>query len=446
MRARRAWAGVTVAMMLLAGCGKPTPPPAGDAPPPGGEAKSAPSDPNALRFWHTQTRDNEKALVAIVDEFNKQPGVTKVVATYIGNYDQLFEKVRAGLHAQDASARPDLAVAYESMVAEYMAANAVRPLDDFVADPQAGLDKDSLADIYPSFLEMNRFAAFGGKLLSFPFTKSVLMLYSNQDLLAEVQAKTPETWDDLLAVCRKIKAKHPDIKPFSFVKDASALDGIILSFGGKLLEADGSAGFGSPATVEAISFWATMVKEKLVYEPTDKDKQNADFAAGKTAFFLRSSVARPDVAKLVEGKVKWDASGLPHKAGVKPVTVLFGANICMLASTPEREKAAWAFIKYFASKDVTAKWAAASGYLPVRKSALETQTIKDLLAAAPQNGRPLDILDQAVPEPNVAGWQDVRKCLEKAHLNYMNALRKPDEIAKELDQTADAALAKARGK
>ncbi|MBI5832007.1 MAG: hypothetical protein HZB16_06820, partial [Armatimonadetes bacterium] len=42
-------------------------------------------------------------------------------------------------------------------------------------------------------------------------------------------------------------------------------------------------------------------------------------------------------------------------------------------------------------------------------------------------------------------WQDVRKALEEAHLNYMNGLKSPEDIVKVLDQKADAALAKAAG-
>ena len=432
---------VTATLIALVGCNPSKP----SADTKGGAAATKSS---ALQLWHTQTQDNEKALKEIVDAYNAQPGVTPVEATYIGNYDQIFEKVRAGLQGASAGATagtlPDFAVAYESMVSDYMAANAVQPLDTFFNDPKDGFTKDEQADFFPAYLEMNKFSQFNNQMLSFPFTKSVLLMYANTSLLDEVGLKVPTTWDELYKACTAIAAKHPGMKPFSFFKDASAWDAIMLSFGGKLLEADGTAGFNEPATQEAYAFFAKMVKDKLIAEPTDKATQNSDFGQGKCAFFLRSSTARPDITKLVGNQFKWDVACLPSKDGVKPVTVLFGANICMFKSTPEREKAAWQFMKYFSSPEVTAKWAIASGYLPVRKSALETQTAKTYLAQAEQNKKPFDILPSAVPEPNVAGWQDVRKALEKAHMDVINGLATPDKIAAELDKTADAALAKAK--
>ena len=44
---------------------------------------------------------------------------------------------------------------------------------------------------------------------------------------------------------------------------------------------------------------------------------------------------------------------------------MYGANICIFKSTPEKEMAAWRFINHFTSPPVTARWATQTGYLPV---------------------------------------------------------------------------------
>jgi len=87
---------------------------------------------------------------------------------------------------------------------------------------------------------------------------------------------------------------------------------------------------------------------------------------------------------------------------------MFGANICILKSTPEREQQAWEFIKYFSTTATTVRWAMATGYLPVRKSAAEDPQLKAFFAAAPQNRSAFDLLPYAHPEPNAACWQGVR--------------------------------------
>ncbi len=434
----RSWAALLLVGLLagLTACSKPTPGDGG-----AGAAASATGTTGALRFWHTQTQENETALQQIVAEFNAQdPSQPPIEATYIGDYDKLFEKIRAGAAAKSASALPDLAVAYESMIAEYMAADIVRPLDDLLKDPQVGLDEASLADIFPRYLESNRFAQFGGQLLSFPFTKSNLMLYYNESMLKSVGQEPPRTWDDLLDVCRAIR-KAKGIAPIASATDPSTIDGMILSLGGHLLSEDGTqAMFQEPATLEVFRLLDTLYKEQLAYQVVDKGDQNNDFANGKCAMFFRSSTARPFVADLVAGKFAWNMVGLPVKQGRGPQTIMFGANICVMKSTPEREKRGWEFIKHFTSTAVTARWAQATGYLPVRKSAAESPEMKTFFAAAPQNQAAFDLLPVAVTEPNVAGWQSVRNCLEAAETSIATQVGKPDQVVKDLDQCADKAL------
>ncbi len=418
-----------LAPLLINGCR-----PAGPTTP-----KGAPAGGQPLRFWHTQTQENEQTLKAIVADYNRaNPTQPPLEATYVGDYTQLYEKIRGLAAQQDKTVLPDLAVAYESMIADYMKADIVRPLDDLLTDPKVGLDEASRQDILPAYLDTNRFAQFDNQLLSFPFTKSNLMLYYNETMLKKVGCKPPETWDDFLAACRAVKDKL-GIVPMICYPDASALDGLILSMGGGLIADDQSrTKFGEPATLEAYRLLNTLYKEGLASQVVDKNQQVNDFANEKCAIFWRTSAARPTVQKLVGSKFSWGMKGLPHQDGVEPVTVMFGANICLFRSTLEREKLAWGFIKYFTSAEVTARWATATGYLPVRQSA--ATAMKSFFDAAPQNRAAFDALPTARPEPNAAGWQKVRKCLENADTALASQVKSPEDAVKELAKGADDAL------
>ena len=440
-------------MLLLAGfglgaltaCQSGAPPakggPAATAPKAGPKAEAPPTDPSKIQFWHTQTQDNAKELEAIVADFNAaHPQGPAVQATYIGKYSDLFEKVRALAADKSHKSLPDLAVAYESMIADYMAADIVRPLDDLIADAQTGLDKDSLADIHQVYLDTNRFPQFNNQMLSFPFTKSNLVFYYNEDVLAELKLKVPETWDEFVAACRKIKAKK-SLTPLACGVDASTDDGLILSMGGPLLATDRMhAAFDQPATLDAFKLWNTLYQDGLAYQVVDKDDQTKDFATGKAVFAFRTSAAQASITKLVAGKFKWGLKGLPHKAGAKPVTVMFGANICIFKSQPDREKVAWEFIKFFTSPPITARWATATGYLPVRKSAAKVDKLAAYYAAAPLNRAAYDLLPQAVSEPNIAGWQSVRKAIETAETGVATQVKRPEDAVKELQEAANKAL------
>ena len=64
---------------------------------------------------------------------------------------------------------------------------------------------------------------------------------------------------------------------------------------------------------------------------------------------------------------------IPQGTPANKTTVLFGTNVSIMCTTPERQLAAWLFVKYLSRSDVTARWRLDyfTGYLPVRQSAWE---------------------------------------------------------------------------
>jgi multiple sugar transport system substrate-binding protein len=401
----------------------------------GGQASGA----AALDFWHTRRQSDQKALEAIVADFNTaNPDVT-ITPQYQGDYPDLFRKVTASIQTQQI---PSLAVAYESMIADYMAADILVPLDPFLQHEKHGMSAASLTDIFPAYLETNRFPQFNDQLLSFPFTKSNLMLYYNREKLARAGFKAPPaTWDDLIAQCRAIK-KQTGKPAWAFDLDPSTFDGIIFSYGGELLSTDRKqTRFASPGAVKAFHLIDRLFREDLAYQ-VNPDDLNNEFASGNAAFIARSSTGRPTLERLIANKFNWDMAILPHGPGVKPVTVMYGANICVFKSTPERELGAWRFIQYFTSTPVTARWATQTGYLPVRKSAASDAAVKKLFAENPRARRAFDALPYARPEPNIAGWQEVRDLINEAVTSIINEQATPDTAARTLKQKADGVIAK----
>lgn len=401
----------------------------------GGTAASA----GTLEFWHTRTREDAKALEGIVAEFNQANPDAQIKAQYQGTYPQLFQKVTASIQTGQL---PTLAVAYESMIADYMAAKVIQPLDDFLKDPKHGLTPESLADIFPAYLQTNRFPQFGDQLLSFPFTKSNLMLFYNKERLQKAGfTAPPATWAEFETQCRALKGQTG--KPvWALDIDPSTIDGMIFSFGGELLSPDRKQTlFDGPAAVRTFDLLDRLFKAGLAYQVTRDDLAN-EFAGAGAAFILSSSTQRPQLEKQIDSTFDWDLAILPHAPGVAPVTVMYGANICVFNATPEKETAAWRFIQHFTSAPVTARWATQTGYLPIRKSAVNEPVLKEFFAANPRARRAFDVLDQARPEPNIAGWQEVRDLISEAVTAVINKQQSPAEAAKGLKAKADAVIAK----
>src|SRR5258708_7603849 len=196
--------------------------------------------PIALPLWHPQPGANAAALQSMVDRFNSTngKGIT-VTLQYQGSYTQLYQK---NLSAIQAGALPELAVAYESFVADYMKADVVLNLDPYVNSVKNGLTKESQADIYKPYFDTNRFAQFGNQLLSFPFTKSLFLSYNNEDILREIGKTVPKTWDEFEATSKAATKVGADGKTtrygWAITINASNFNGWVLSRGGTLMSAD----------------------------------------------------------------------------------------------------------------------------------------------------------------------------------------------------------------
>ena len=402
---------VLAAVMLVAsacsGAGTP-------APVPSSEANIDITGPVTVTLWHTQTGPLAAALTAMVDKFNATngKGIT-VTLQYQGTYTQLYQKT---LSAIQAEALPDLAVGYESFVADYEKANVVLNLDPYVASAKNGLDKASLDDIYKSYLDTNRFPQFGNKLLSFPFTKSLLAMYENNGILKEIGKSTPKTWDEFEATARAASKKGADGKTtrYGWASNISAsnFNAWVLSRGGKLMADDQkTVAWDGKEGVDSVKLFARMLKEGISYVPKGYDYQT-DFGTGKALFVQESSTGRPFFVSSFKQPIEWSISSIHQTDPAKAKTVQYGANIIAFKSTAQKELASWMFIKWFSERDQTAAWAVKSSYMPIRKSAAETSVLKSSWAKDVQGKQAFDLIGTSSPEPNVRGQQEIRTVIE----------------------------------
>ena len=152
----------------------------------------------------------------------------------------------------------------------------------------------------------------------------------------------------------------------------------IYSLGGTVMNNNESSfTFNNPARQAHLKMLTDGVNARyfLVTQP-NKFQDEIDFANQKAAFIIRSStvgVLHQELLSEDAGRTTTSTGSgtvIPHGAGVTtPVTTIYGGNVLMYKTTPERERAAWEFVKWFTQPNQNARWAAASGYLPLTKSA-----------------------------------------------------------------------------
>lgn len=386
--------------------------------------------PIEITFWHTQTGANQKALDEIVEAFNKT-NTQKITlkSENQGSYTQVFQKIMAAIQA---GSTPDVAVGYESMAVEYMKAKAIVALDDYALKGASALSAADLADIYPIYIDSNKYPMFQNKMLTFPFTKSLAVQYWNEDFLkAAGVAKNGQkgqimSFDDFKKATTALTKKGADGKTSVYgahIKiDTSYIDAFIFANGGEVLDKDLSkVTFNQDAGVQIFEMWAQMVKNGEAYDNNKDSAYQNDFAQGKVAGFHDTTTGRPWVRRAMtnEGKEpekhKWLVGMIPQKDTAKPVTVLFGGNVMVFDNKDKaRPAAGWEWVKFFTNKDNSAVFPIKTGYMPLRKSAADNAEVKAAWEKDPQGKQAFALTDLTRAEPQIPAWQDIRTILADA--------------------------------
>jgi ABC-type glycerol-3-phosphate transport system substrate-binding protein len=394
--------------------------------------------PVTITFWHgmngTDPGTQGGTLQELVNQYKQvAPNVTINLdfTPYTGN--ELQQKVTGAIVAHNT---PDLVQAFESDVAAWYDAGAIAPLDDYVKNSLTDAD---LNDIQKALLDSGRFPQYGNQLLSFPFNRSIYVIYFNKPELAKAGFPDgPKTWDDVAAACAKIVA---DMPCYAIQPAPDAFIPVVWGRGGEVISADlKHALFNGPEGVAALTFDVDNVKNNVAYVSKGFDWQN-DFGAKKVAMSPPTTIAGdPFIAKAVNGAFDIGMAPIPTAPG-KPVRSLFsGTNLAIMKSSPEKQQAAWDFIKWLTETKQSAYWTVQTTYLPVRKSALNEPILKDFIAKTPRFQVALDMIPTGAPGISVAGWADARTYLQDAVTNATSLTEDPKQALDEAAAKSDEAL------
>src|SRR2546422_1221326 len=333
-------AAILAAVMLVSAACSGAPPAAQQST----EADITLSGPVSITLWHALSGAQQVALDAMVKTFNATngKGIT-VTALNQGGYTQLYQKT---LGAIQAGALPELGHAYESFVADYMKADVVVDLGPYKDSAKNGLTKTSQDDIYKSYYDTNTFPQYGNRLLSWPFTKSLAVMYVNNDILKEIGKPIPKTWDEFeataLAATKNDSSGTVTRYGFAFNTDASYFNAQVYSRGGNLMAAGNkTVAWNGKEGLAVLQMYDRMNKNGSGYSPKGFDFQN-DLAAGKLAFFLSSTSTLLFIRDLADkAPFSWSIANLPHATtdATKQKTVQVGANAAVLKSTPHEKRA-----------------------------------------------------------------------------------------------------------
>ncbi len=363
-----------------------------------------------LRFWHAMGGPLGEVLNDLISEFNdSHPGIF-VKSESMGSYDALKQKILASIMARN---QPDLAQAYEAWISTLLGGDALVDLGELEPDFAGELE-----DFFPVLVENS---LYGGRLMSLPFNKSVPVLYYNKDLFRRAgldPERPPRTWEEFRGACRVLtRDLTGDGKPnqwgFKFTDHATYFECLLVQNGGEIYAPDNQAMlFADDRGAEALGYLVDLVrKDRIADFYLSGYQHQVDFAAGETAMIVASCVSRT----FMQRQLKFDWGIAPLPARERRASLVYGTNIVIFSrSSPRRRAAAWEFIKWFTSPENSARWALRTGYVPVRRSSLDLEIMRQEFRDRPDSMVPVEEMDWAFFEPRMARWLQIREYLGDA--------------------------------
>jgi len=391
---------LTLAMMLslgaLAGCNNTAGAQGNFAIPEGGYDGSAVT----IYFDHTMGANLTEVLNLYIAEFNKlYPNIT-IVHEQVGSYDDVRDNIAVELTVGN---QPDIAYCYPDHVALYNISKKVVTLDDLIASQIEVTRADGTKEILgltqaqkDDFIAgyYNEGKQFGdGKMYTLPMSKSTEVLYYNKTFFTANGLSVPTTWDEMEALCQRIKEIDPNCIPLGYDSEANWFITMCEQLGSPYTSPTGEHFlFDNETNREFVARFRDWYKKGYLTTKEILGGYTSDLfkaTSGTHSYMSIGSSAgathqRP--AKGSDGNYPFEVgiATIPQANKENPKVISQGPSLCLFQSeNPQETIAAWLFMKYLTTTvEFQAEFGMASGYVPVLKSVAQNEAYADFISKA----------------------------------------------------------------
>ncbi|MBR4164719.1 MAG: extracellular solute-binding protein [Lachnospiraceae bacterium] len=352
-----------------------------------------------ITFYHTMGSNLHDVLVLYIEEFNKLYPKIHIQEEQVGGYDDVRDQISTQITVGN---QPNIAYCYPDHVALYNLAKAVATLDDLIdskievtrADGSKevlGLTDAQKADFIEGYYNEGR--QFGdGLMYTMPFSKSTEVLYYNKTFFDANNLTPPKTWDEMEAVCRKIKAIDPKSIPLGYDSEANWFITMCEQQGSPYTSAtEPHFLFDNDANKAFVKKFRSWYQEGLLTTQTIYGNYTSGLfvSDGETRSYMSigsSAGATHQRPAEVDGKYPFEVgiTTIPQVDASKPKVISQGPSVCIFRKSNAQEVvASWLFVKFLTtSLEFQAEFSIASGYVPVLKSVASIPAYADFLAKA----------------------------------------------------------------
>lgn len=424
----RRFALLLVAVLALAACGSGS-----DSDSGGDGGGTAASDcpigavdeaggPVEITFWHAMTDANLEALESLVADYNASQDDIQVEAVYQGSYADTLKKYTAAVSG--GGDLPDLIqledTATQAMIDSQtvLAAQACVEADDY-----------DLSDYIQKTID---FYTVQGTLYPMPWNVSNLLLYYNAQAFekAGLDPDTPpRTLDEVREASQAIVDAGAADKGFALKLDPWWLEQMTASVGEEFVnngngrdERATASSFDNDASLEVYEWMNDMVADGLALNTGSPEGGNFDnllsIGSDEAAMTIDTTAALGTIRGVLGGgqfpNVTLAVGPRPNLEGEEPNAVVAGgANYMINAGSDAEQEAAWRFMTWLNEPEQQATWSVATGYIPIRQSAVDMPEIQELWAGEPEFKVAYDQLqggedNVAIEGPVIGPYREVR--------------------------------------
>ena len=336
-------------------------------------------------------------------------------------------------------AMPDVFQAGNTWLPEFVALEALEPLDEWIARP-GGVDG---ADDFPGILATN---VVDGTTWGVPWYVDTRVLFYRTDLLAAAgHPRAPRTWDEWRAAMQAVKARgaggYPILLP---LREWQPLVILALQQGSELLREGGRWGdFRGEAFRRAFDFYLGLFRDGLAPGTGEAAVANLyqDFASGFVAMTVTGPWNLGEFAHRLPTALaeSWAVAPMPapNEGGIG-TSLAGGASLVLSRGSPRKEEA-WRLVEWLSATERQIRFYELTGNLPARRSAWRLGGLRE-----PRPQAFWAQLSAVRPTPPVPEWERIATLVTEHAEAAVRGLATPDDALAALDADVDQALAKRR--
>jgi multiple sugar transport system substrate-binding protein len=338
---------------------------------------------------------------ALVKAFNESQYGIEVVNEHIA-WGDAMQKLNSELQART---QPDISIVATRWLIDFQKDDVLAPLENL-------MDPAFEAAFVPTFFNLQKYK---GHLFALPVAASARAMFYNETLLKKANAKVPTTWDETLAVAKKIDALGSDISGICIQGaeiDAEAYYFYALwTHGGDLFNADGTSAIASSAAIKAAKVMNSFVKAGVAQKGVNsysRGKCEEAFRTGKIGIVLTGPWFNNAIKKDGAKGVKYGISALP-KGSSGAASYGVTDSLVMFKDSKVKESA-MKFLEFAFNHENRVQFNKNEGFIPVMNSVINDPVFTSNKRLAPF----LEMGKVAKFVPLVPSWEEMADHIKTA--------------------------------